>query len=152
MEHNQSESYGVVLDPLSFELGKIYAFAEIVSAGVKKLALSPPLSPEEMGRFHGPAKKVAKEWGVSLYLEKKLLTTDLFDEEMTMGKHVLLVYKDSAVKDAYIALKKEKAELMQKNQYTGQKRKNIAVRMGRLLSYNPKFLEERLGGRHTQKR
>ena len=35
------------IDPRSFQLGMINCFAEMVAAGVKRLAISPPLAPEE---------------------------------------------------------------------------------------------------------
>ena len=133
--------YGRNIDLPSFQLGKIYTFAEIVKAGVKKMALSPPLSPGDMEQIMEGASEIANEFGVQLYLEKDILTTDLFDEEFTRGKHVLLIYKDPSVKQAYIALKAKKQELINSSQYEGQARKQIAREMGRLLSYQEDFIE-----------
>lgn len=132
------------IDLPSYQLGKIFAFAEVVGAGVKKLAFSAPLSPEETDQLMKGAEEIAKEWGVSLYLEKDVLTTDLFDEEFTRGKHVLLIYKDPEVKDAYIALKNKKAYLVGAGQYQGEARKEIAREMGRLLSYQEDHIEKML--------
>jgi hypothetical protein len=38
----------LVIDRLSFQLGMIDCFAEMVAAGVKRLAISPPLDQEEV--------------------------------------------------------------------------------------------------------
>ena len=133
--------YGRQLDLPSFQLGKMYVFSEIVGAGVKDLALSPPLSPEEMEEIMAGASEIADEFDVHLYLDKDLLTTDLFDEKFTIGKHVLLIYKNPDVKEAYLALKAEKQKLVDAGQYEREARKNIAREMGRLLSYQEEFIE-----------
>ena len=52
-----------------------------------------------------------------------------------------MIYKDPAVKDAYLALKAEKQKLLDAGQYEGQARKEIAREMGRLLSYQEDFIE-----------
>ena len=133
--------YGRNIDLPSFQLGKMYVFSEIVGAGVKELALSPPLSPEDMEQIMAGATEIADEFDVHLFLEKDILTTDLFDERFTRGKRVLLIYKDPAVKDAYLALKTQKQVLVDAGQYEGQARKKIAREMGRLLSYQEDFIE-----------
>lgn len=133
--------YGRQLDLPSFQLGKMYVFSEIVQAGVKKMALSPPLSPKDMEDIMDGASEIADEFNVHLYLDKDLLTTDLFDEKFTIGKHVLLIYKNPGVKDAYLALKAEKQKLVDADHYEGEARKNIAREMGRLLSYQEDFIE-----------
>lgn len=122
------------IDRRSYNLGVIAAFSEIVAVGVKKLALSSPLPPEEMAQLLPEAERIAHENGVSLYLEKDFLTTDLFPEEITEGMHVLLIYLDP-VKREYLALKAEKQRLIESEKYHGQVRQDIARKMGRLLSY-----------------
>ena len=139
--NSQGYMYGRNIDLPSFQLGKMFVFCEIVRAGVKKMALSPPLSPEDMEQIREGASEIADEFDVHLYLEKDILTTDLFDEKFTQGKHVLLIYEDPAVKDAYLALKAQKQALVNANQYEGQARKQIAREMGRLLSYQDDFIE-----------
>ena len=122
------------IDLRSYNLGGIGAFSEVVSLGIKKLALSAPLEPEDMAHLLSNAKKIAADNGVSIYLEEDFLVTDLFPEEVTIGKHVLLIYLDP-VKDEYMQLKSEKEELVKTGQYQGETRVEIARKMGRLLSY-----------------
>ena len=141
---SMSEFNPIPIDQVSYQLGMITAFAEVVAAGVKKLGLSPPLDPEKVNHLMVGAEKVAKAYGVSLYLEKDFLTTDLFNPEFTRGKHVLLIYEDPKVLDAYMALKAEKEELLKAGKFQGKARKEIAVRLGRLLSYQEDRIEKML--------
>lgn len=138
------EFSSIPIDKASYQLGMITAFAEVVAAGVKKLGLSPPLDPENVDQLMLRAEEIAKAHGVSLYLEKDFLTTDLFDPEFTRGKHVLLIYEDPEVLDAYMALKAEKEELIKAGEYEGEQRKGIAIKLGRLLSYQEDRIEKML--------
>lgn len=131
------------MDSRSYQLGVIAAFSEVVAAGVKKLALSAPLTPEEMTQLLPDAERIAKENGASIYLEKDFLVTDLFPEDITTGKQVLLIYLDP-IKDEYLALKSEKEDLIATGRYQGEARTNIARQMGRLLSYPDERIENML--------
>ena len=101
--------------------------------GIKKLGLSPPMTPDEMDASMEEAERIAQENGVKIYRENDFLVTDLFSEEVTRGKHVLLIYLDP-VKDEYLALKAEKEALITDGKYEGEARTEIARKMGRLLS------------------
>jgi hypothetical protein len=131
------------MDSRSYQLGIIAAFSEIVAAGVKKLALSSPLAPEKMTELLPDAKRIATTNGALLYLEKDFCVTDLFPEDLTEGKYVLLIYLEP-VKEQYLALKKEKEELIRAERYEGEARRNIARKMGRLLSYPEERIEKML--------
>lgn len=134
------------IDRRSYNLGVIGAFSEVVAVGVKKLALSSPLPPQEMAQLLPEAERIARENGASIYLEKDFLTTDLFPEEITEGMHVLLIYLDP-VKDEYMALKAEKEKLIKAGQYQGNARQDIARKMGRLLSYPEQRITKMLAER-----
>jgi hypothetical protein len=131
------------LDSRSYQLGVIATFAEIVAVGVKKLALSSPLAPDEMAQLLPDAQRIAEENGVLIYLEKDFCVTDLFPEDITEGKHVLLIYLDP-IKDKYLAFKQEKEDLIKSESYHGEARQNIARKMGRLLSYSEERIETML--------
>lgn len=131
------------MDNRSYQLGVIAAFAEVVAAGIKKLALSAPLSPKDMAQLLPDAERIANENGASIYLERDFLVTDLFPEEITTDKHVLLIYLDP-IKDEYFALKSKKEDLIAKGQYLEEARTNIARQMGRLLSYPEERIERML--------
>jgi hypothetical protein len=125
---------GSSIDQRSYNLGAIGAFAEMVAAGVKKLGLSAPLSPKEMDALIDDAKSIARKNGAKIYREEDFLVTDLFPEEITRGKQVLLIYTGST-KDDYFALKSRKRELVETGKYSGKPREDVARGMGKLLSY-----------------
>ncbi len=124
-------------------LGSIGAFAEMVAADVKRLALGPPLSAGEMEALLPRAKEIAGEYGVNVYRETDFLTTDLFPESVTEGKEVLLLFKSPNL-EAYQQLKKDKDALVANGAYTGAERQEIARRFGRLLSYSPQKINSLL--------
>ncbi len=74
------------IDSISYQLGTIFAFAEMVAIDMKRLAFSLPFPPNDYRRLISDAKRIAKEQGVQLKLDKQILTTDLFPEEFTRGK------------------------------------------------------------------
>ncbi|HIN61175.1 MAG TPA: hypothetical protein EYM89_00275 [Candidatus Marinimicrobia bacterium] len=110
------------------------AFGEMVDAGVKKLALSAALSPEDMDALIEEAAPIAKRNNVKIYRENDFLVTDLFPASITEGKHVLVIYKGDT-KQEYLDLKIRKGQLVASNQYAGEGREEIARRFGAMLSY-----------------
>jgi len=126
-----------------YQLGTVSGFAELVNSGVKRLALSSPMSPEEMDTFLPLAQKEADKYGVSIYRESDLITTDLFPENVATGKDVLLLYQGTVL-DEYVELKEDKASLISQNKYEGKEREGIARRFGRLLSYTPQGMNKLL--------
>jgi catechol 2,3-dioxygenase-like lactoylglutathione lyase family enzyme len=115
-------------------IGSISGFAELVNAGVKRLALSSTLPPEEMSRLLPTAQRAVEPHGVQLYRESNLIVTDLFPADVAKGKDVLLIYQ-GGTKDEYLKLKADKEGLEGRGAYTGKAREDIARRFGRMLSY-----------------
>lgn len=136
-----SPSSTPAIDERSYQLGVIGAFAEVVGMGVKRLALSSAMSPEEMAGLIEEAEKIVDRNGAKHFLETDFLVTDLFPSEVTDGKQVLFIYLDP-VKEEYYALKAEKERLLAENLYQGEARTDIARAMGRLLSYPDSKIEE----------
>jgi hypothetical protein len=115
----------------------------MVRVGVKTLALSAATTPEEMDALVDEAKRIADAEQVMIYREVELIVTDLFPADVAVGKHVLLIYKGSTLED-YLALKRQKAELVESGNYTGELRKEIAREFGKLLSYPDSMIEEKI--------
>lgn len=134
------ESPAPSIDQRSYRLGSIGAFAEMVGAGVKRLALSAPMDPDEVEALIGEARRIADEHRVGLYLEEDFLVTDLFSPELTEGKHVLVICLE-ATWDEYMELKGEKARLEAEGLYEGEARLEIAREFGALLSYSEEKVE-----------
>ena len=95
------------VDQRSYWLGSVKSFSEMVAVGLKKLALSPAISPAEMDKIEADIRAIARASGIQAYREKDLIVTDLFPADVAKGKDVMLLYKGSTL-DEYLALKKEK--------------------------------------------
>lgn len=130
-------------DPRSYRLGGIASWSEAVSVGVKQLALSAPATPEEMDTLIGDAERIAAGFGIRVYRETDLLVTDLFPADVAAGKHVLLLYQPPTL-ERYLALKQEKAALIESGNYAGKVREKIAREFGRLLSYPETVIDQKL--------
>ena len=74
------------IDRISFQLGMINCFVEMVACGVKKLALSPPLLPEDYKKIETASQDITAGFNIKSYLEKSLLITGLQTEDFTKGK------------------------------------------------------------------
>jgi len=135
------------IDQRSFQLGVLFAFSEMVAADLKKMALSLPFLPKDYVPLVKDAKKITRKWGVKTKLEKRLLTTDLFPEEFTRGKWVLIIYKSPEVLKTYLYLKSKKEQLLKEDNYKGRGREAIAVGLGELLSYRKDVIRRKLKGR-----
>ena len=129
------------IDQRSYTLGGLSTFAEMVRVGVKTLALSAAVTPEEMDGLVEDAERIAQEEGVMLYREPELIVTDLFPADVAVGKHVLLIYKGATL-DEYLALKQRKSELVASGSYTDDARRDMARQFGKLLSYPDANIEE----------
>ena len=132
------------MDRISFELGMINCFVEMVACGVKKMAISPPLAPDDYHYVESLSKKMVEAFGIKSHLDKSLLITDLQTEDFTKGKWAILYYKDDPVLEAYIKLKERKRDLEGQGQYDEANRKDISREFMRLLSYPDDIIDKKL--------
>lgn len=132
------------VDRISFELGMINSFVEMVACGVKKMAISPPLTPNDYRFVEPHSDKMVKAFGIKSHFEKSLLITDLQTEDFTEGKWAILYYKDESVLEAYFSLKQRKLELESSGQYEEANRKDISREFMRLLSYPDDVIAKKL--------
>jgi catechol 2,3-dioxygenase-like lactoylglutathione lyase family enzyme len=131
------------MNKFSYELGVVAGFSELVNAGVKRLALSSPMTPNEMDRFVEQAETIAAKHNVSVYRETNLIITDLFPSDIAEGKHVLLLYQGTTL-DEYFELKNDFLGLKEKGLYYKEEKRELSRRFGRLLSYSPKKINQLL--------
>lgn len=132
------------IDPLSFSLGMINCFVEMVACGVKRLALSPPLTPEEYERLAAASDEIASRFGVQSFLEKSLMVTDLQTPDFTRGKYSILYFREQATLGAYLALKRRKEQLERDGNYDAGERRAASRDFMRLLSYPEAIIDEKL--------
>jgi hypothetical protein len=135
------------IDKLSFQLGMINTFVEMVACGVKKLAISPPLSPEDYEAIKEASDEAVSRFQIKSYLEKSLLITDLQSAEFTRGKWSVLYYEDEDILQKYLELKKKKLLLEKSGGYSSEKRRDISRAFMRLLSYPEEKIEEKLSAK-----
>lgn len=134
------------MDPASFQLGMINCFAEMVAAGVKRLALSPPLFPREYEKIKEASEAVVDGSGIRSYLEKSLLVTHLQTPEFTRGKWSVLYFRDEDVLREYLELKERKQRLEAEGALTDEAGREISRAFMKLLSYPDDVIEEKIRG------
>jgi hypothetical protein len=138
------EQSKIKVDRISFQMGMINCFVEMVACGVKKLAISPPISPFDYRLVGKASEDIVRGFGIKSYLEKSLLVTHLQPAEFTEGKWSILYYEDDKVLEDYLALKRNKQQLEQSGQYNEKARKKISFEFGRLLSYPREKINEKI--------
>jgi hypothetical protein len=134
----------MTFDRRSFQLGMINCFAEMVAVGVKRLAISPPLTPEEYEAIREASESIVKGSGIRSYLEKSLLVTHLQTPEFTRGKWSILYFKDQGTLDAYLALKERKERLGAEGELSEEAVEEISRQFMKLLSYPDDVIQEKV--------
>lgn len=129
------------IDAYSFAIGVCEAFCEVVRAGVKRIALSHPFTEDELQNALGtdflPAcEAVARKYGCKAYYLKEPLITDLFPVSLNRGKQNVVFYCEDRDLKEFLSIQHDKQTLIAENNYTGENRRQIAVRYGHLLSYS----------------
>jgi hypothetical protein len=128
----------------SFHLGMINCFAEMVAVGVKRLAISPPLPPEDYEAIREASEAIVEGSGISSWLETSLLVTHLQSPEFTRGKWSVLYFRDPEVLEAYLELKERKASLEAAGRYDEGAAREVSREFMRLLSYPEGVIEAKL--------
>jgi hypothetical protein len=134
------------IDRISFNLGMINCFVEMVACGVKRLAISPPVRPEDYPVIRKGSERIVENFGIKSYLDTSLMVTGLQPEEFTAGKWSILYYEEDGILRAYLDLKKRKEALVKSGRFNGDERKEISRAFGRLLSYPEDKIERKLAG------
>ena len=130
------------VDRLSYCLGMVFAFTEVVASGVKPLALSPPLEPSELLALRSEVATIGAQFGVLVRDDVEVLTTRLFDPAFTAGKAVFLLAADDTILREYAELKTERARLGGSG--SDPEEAALARRFGRLLGYSSRVIDDLL--------
>lgn len=128
---------------LGLHVGEIKAWCEAAKNDAKKMSLSAPFKPEELDEINPYMIDYAEKNGIKYYLEKELIQTDLFGDMDLTGIWVYIIYKHPEILEEYLSIKQDKARLLELDSYTGDKRREIAVRFGKLLGYSEESIVER---------
>ena len=126
-------------------MGMINCFAEMVAVGVKRMAISPPLTPEEYEALREASEAIVRGSGIRSYLEESLLVTHLQSPEF------ILYFKDQRTLDAYLTLKKRKERLQAEGNGSDSKKaeEEISTRFMELLGYPGPVIREKIRGGGT---
>ena len=131
------------IDPFSYQCGAIETWNEMVSSGIKVLAMIRPLDTrEERDALIPFAHDICKQYGTKLYPEDDPFLTDLLPLSYSQGKFSLLFYKADHVIEEYIRLKERKAALVAGRAYFGGNRTQLAISYGRLLSFDEESIHQ----------
>jgi hypothetical protein len=143
------ERSGLKIDRASFHLGMINCFAEMVSMGVKRLAISPPLPPLEYEAIREASGTIVERSGIYAYLERSLMVTHLQSAEFTRGMWSILYYRDPEVLEDYLALKERRSSLEDAGELTPEAQEEISRAFMGMLSYPEGVIEEKISGGGT---
>jgi hypothetical protein len=127
-------------DLVSYYAGINMAFAEVVGAGCKRLALSSPYDPELAEKMMEPTRVAAETYGVELKVETDLLKSKLFPVDIAEGKTVIIIAQGREALDEYMRLKEMKRESTARG-HPAEMEFDIARAFGRLLSYSEEKIE-----------
>lgn len=136
------------IDRFSWELGVADAFAEVVRAGVKRIALSHPFTEEELrNELHGQefldaCDEIAANNHCKAYYLREPVLTDLFPLSLNRGCQNVVFYNDPEDIKELLAIQSEKNALQAAGKYEGEARHALAVRFGRVLSYSDEAIEK----------
>ncbi len=123
------------LDQRSYEIGMINSFIEIVACGVKPLAISPPIEPENLPLMEEVSRLLSEGFGTKYCVVESLMITDIQSAEFTAGKNSILYYKDDAVIRRYHEMDAQVARLTAEGKYCGEIRRELSIEFGRMLGY-----------------
>jgi len=128
-------------DKLSFMSGACLAFSEAVGFGVKQLALSSLYTEEELEIMLKVIEYASQRFGTIYQPEPDLIKTKLFPRDIAGGKTVVLIANKQKVLDEYAMLRNLKDE-SDRNGNPEETEREIAIKFGRLLSYDEKSIDE----------
>ena len=133
------------IDKFSYKLGAAECFCEMVRAGVKRISLAHPCDTrEERDSFLEEFQKLCDEYSVKMYCEDEGFLTDLFPVSLNKNRYNVIFYREDAVLQEYLDLKREKDEAVAAGTYLPELRRDIAWRYGKLLSYTDDGIERLL--------
>lgn len=141
-DQKRADQPGRPIDRYSYNLGVIDCFCEMVSAGLKTLAMSHPCDArEERDSYEADVQRICGSYGIQYYPENEPFLTDLFPAKLNQGKCNYLFFRTGDVLRQYLELKERQRRLVESGHYTGEERRRLARDFGRLLSYPEEGIE-----------
>jgi hypothetical protein len=124
-----------------YHVGAVSGLGETIKYDLKRIGLSAPMTEEVIDTYEPIFQHAIERQGIKYYREDDFLVTDMFPEERTNGKILLVLYKDTEVLEAYFDVKEYKQKLIDDGEYDLAARREVATRFGKLLSYHDEQIE-----------
>ncbi len=132
----------------AYRCGVMDCFAEMVKAGIKRIAFAHPFESKKERDLYIPFLDELKEdYGVSYYLDDATLITDLFDRSLNENTYNIVFYRLDEDLQEYLDLKKYKEEHMFEYDKV---REEIAYGLGHLLSYSDETIQRYIESNHNK--
>lgn len=112
------------------ESGQVESFAEMVAAGVKPIALGPPMRSAELDLFIPEAERLAQKYQIEFFRESDFPQNLLFPKALQEGEEVLIFYSGNELA-TYQSLK----STIQDSDGSLASQLQNSRRLGRLLGY-----------------
>ncbi len=115
-------------------------YCEMVANDAKPVAFHYPMHTEEVNALWNDFEGIAQDYDVALYREENLPNSLLFPDDIAKGKEVVLIYKGNRLHQ-YLQWK-EDALVIESKDFKALEANSR--RLGRLLGYSPKGINELL--------
>lgn len=126
-------------DTYAYNCGVMDTFAEMVKAGMKKMALAHPFKEKKERDAYIPfVEDLCSKYGLGYYLDDEPLITDLFEKHLNYETFNIIFYKEKETIDEYVYLKQYKKENID---HYDKVRGEIAYRFGKCLSYSDETIQ-----------
>ena len=129
-------------DKISFDLGMIECFCEMVAAKVKTLALSPAINPEHIEIVKKAVVEIAKKYQIKYFIEDNMILNNIAPESYTKNKYVFFFYQNDHIINSYLKLKDQQQKALLAKSYNAELRSKLSIKLCQLLSYPNEKIEE----------
>ena len=135
--------YGYNLDEISYQMGFIGCFSEMVAAKLKKIALSKPSKKENVKIIEKAADYLTKSYDIYYYIDYDMVKNNIITDDELEDKAVFVLYEKKEFLDEYLALKKKQEEAIANGTYTDKIKKEITLKLCELLCYSKEMIEQK---------
>lgn len=129
------------IEPLSFNVGMMEAFCELVGKGAKPVALSPLFHASTLEEHVHYSELICEKYGVKSYTELHFPPSALVPDAALEDMAVILYYTDDALLNRYHAIRDAIWHAVESKGYTDALRSAKTAELERLLGY-PESPEE----------
>ena len=135
--------YGYNLDEISYQMGFIGCFSEMVAAKLKKIALSKPAKIENVKAIEKSADYLTKSYDIYYYVDYDMVKNNIISDEELKDRAIFVLYEKKEYLDEYMALKKKQEEAISNGTYTDNTKKETTLKLCELLCYSKEMVKQK---------